>query len=111
MADRTVTFAEFVVGKVGLIKGTKVAAFVVAWGIYTQNEPDRPSLEGYSRYWGQSISATYRERDLFQICWPDDKVPDRLWAVIRTHVDGRFIGAARARDRAAAQALTVRAVW
>ena len=111
MGDRTVTLAEFLVGKVGLSRGTKVASFVVAWGIYTQNEAGPWSLEGYSRYWGQSISSTYRERDLFQICWPEEKLPDRVWSVARAFVDGRFTGAARARDRAAAQALVARAVW
>jgi hypothetical protein len=111
MADRTVTLAEFLVGRVGLVKGTKVAAFIVAWGIYASKEPAPHTLEGYTRYWGQSISSTYRERDLFRICWPNEQLPDRVWASMSDVVDAKWGGDGFARDRGAARALALRGVW
>jgi hypothetical protein len=111
MADRTVTLAEFLTGKVGLMKGTKVAAFVVAWGIYTEREAGPHSLEGYYRYWGQSISSTYRERDLFRICWPNEQVPDRVWPALGAVVDAKWGADGFARDRGAARALSVSGRW
>jgi hypothetical protein len=83
MSDRTVTLGEYMVGRVGLWKATKVAAFIYAWGIYTEKEEGRHTMEGYTAYWRQSISTTYRERDLFKICWPDQKDPTQIWLSFR----------------------------
>lgn len=111
MAERK-TLAEYLAGQVGLFKGTKVAAFIVAWGIYTEKVDGPHTLEGYSSYWRQSVATTYRERDLFRICFPADKVPDRVWTAVR--LDGAVRGArldARRRDVAAAQAMSVLGSW
>lgn len=88
---REMTVAEYLSSKVGLLKATKVAAFVVAWGIYMEKCEPVPTpygqlaytLDGYSTYWRQSISKTYKERDLFRICFPEDKTPDRVWGLCR----------------------------
>lgn len=88
---KELTLAEYLAGKVGLLKATKVAAFVVAWGIYMEKTEPVPTpygrmaytLDAYSDYWKQSISTTYKERDLFRICFPNDKTPERIWGVVR----------------------------
>lgn len=107
MPEKTMTLGEFMVSKVGLVKATKVAAFIYSWGIYTENTDSRPTMEGYTAYWRQSISTTYRERDLFSICWPDEKNPSVLWAEIRAVADAR-IDSKRRRDFGAVQVLGLR---
>lgn len=83
------TLAEFLVRKVGLLKAVKVAAFIAAWGIYSEHAQDRLTIEGYTAYWRQSVSTSYRERDLFVICFPEERNPSRLWALLRDVYDGR----------------------
>jgi hypothetical protein len=62
----------------------KVAAFVIAWGIYSEKSGDNPlSVKGYSAYWHQSLAQSYKERELFSIAFPEDKTPDRIWAAFR----------------------------
>lgn len=110
MAERKqMTLAEFLVKKVGLRKATGVCAFVVAWGIYSEQVSEPHTLDGYSAYWKQSNATTYRERDTFRICFPDDKVPDRVWAYVRTVYDGKLDRAKR--DSGAAQVLSLRGPW
>ena len=104
--SRDLTLGEYMVGKVGLVKATKVAAFVVAWGIYTDKEPARPTLENYTEFWRQSVSSTYRERDLFRLCWPDQKDPTELWAKVRA-VHNASLDAKR-RDVGAVQLLALK---
>jgi hypothetical protein len=109
MSDRTVTLAEFMTSKVGLFKATKVAAFVYAWGVYSDKTPEPHTLDGYTKYWGQSLSTTYKERDLFRLCWPDDKVPDRIWSVIAGRVD--TIKEGRRKDVEVARLLVLWGPW
>ncbi len=92
------------VSRVGLIKATKVATFVYSWGTYLESETGRPTMEAYTAYWKQSISSTYRERDLFRICWPEEKDPTALWSQIRAVADDR-IDARKRREVGAVQVL------
>ena len=101
------TLGEYMVSRVGLVKATKVAAFIYSWGIYTESFDGRPTMEGYTEYWRQSISTTYRERDLFTICWPEEKNPTALWQQIRAVADAR-IDSKRRRDVGAVQVLGLR---
>jgi hypothetical protein len=87
LPSRQQTLGEYMVSRVGLLKATKVAAFVYSWGIYIEQESGRPTMEAYTAYWKQSISSTYRERDLFRICWPGEKDPTALWLQIRALAD------------------------
>lgn len=109
MSEREVTLGVHLVRKVGWVKATKVAAFVVAWGIYTEKTSEPYTLDGYSGYWKQSESTTYRERDLFRMCFPEDKVPDRVWAFIRSAYDERLTR--KNRDLGTAQVFSVRGRW
>jgi hypothetical protein len=104
LPEKTVTLGEYMVSRVGLIKATKVAAFVYSWGIYIENEEARPTMEGYTAYWRQSISTTYRERDLFTICWPEEKNPTALWLRIRAFAGAR-IESKKRRELGAVQVL------
>lgn len=90
MAKRQ-TFAEFLFREMGFRKGTKVAAFVAAWGIYSDQVPEgeAPYIHGYTKYWKQNQANTYRELHLFQELFPDDATPQRLWDVARKAVKDR----------------------
>lgn len=108
MAKQTM-LGEFMAGRVGLVKATRVAAFIIAWGIYSDKTEGPHTLDGYTAYWGQSLSTTYRERDLFRLCFPDEKVPDRIWAKVSTRFP--FDRGARERDVNAVRLLTVEGWW
>lgn len=103
------TLAVYLVRKVGLRKATTVCSFVVAWGIYTEAVEGSHTLDGYSAYWKQSLATTYRERDVFRICFPEDKVPDRIWAKVRS-LYGSKVDQSK-REAAAAQVLSLRGAW
>lgn len=107
MPEKLQTLGEYMVSRVGLLKATKVAAFVYSWGIYIESEAGRPTLEAYTAYWKQSLSTTYRERDLFRICWPQEKDPTALWSQIRALADSR-IHAKKRRELGAVQILGLR---
>jgi hypothetical protein len=109
MPDRKVTLGEYMAGRVGLLKGSKVAAFIVAWGIYIEAQERPHTLDGYAAYWGQSLSTTYRERDLFRICWPGMKDPTELLHKIHSEHVARID--AKKRDVSAARLLSVSGSW
>lgn len=109
MPERRMTLAETLVRKVGLRKATSVAAFIVAWGIYSEKEDAPHTMDAYSAFWGQSNATTYRERDLFRICFPEDKLPDRVWGLIRSVYDARID--VKSREVTTAQVLSVQGSW
>jgi hypothetical protein len=103
------TLAVYLVKKVGLRKATSVCSFVVAWGIYSESVDGSPTLDGYTAFWNQSLATTYRERDMFRICFPQDKVPDRVWSKVRAVYEARVDRSER--ETAAAQVLSLRGSW
>lgn len=94
--------------KLGYRKGTKAAAFIVAWGIYADSlsEGEVPTMDGYQRYWKSNPAAAYRERAVFHDAFPDDLTPDRIWRLAREQVQSR-----RSVSVAVAEALPVAATW
>jgi hypothetical protein len=88
MAKR-VTLLEHLYRKAGYRKGTKAAAFIVAWGIYSDSLPEgeRAHMYGYRLYWKESQATAYRELQAFHEVFPDDPFPDRIWALLRQYVD------------------------
>lgn len=105
---RPVTLVEYLFRSLGYRKGTKAAAFIVAWGIYADSVGDgeRPGMHGYAKYWKQSVATSYRELEVFREAFPEDPFPDRVWAMIREHVETR-----KSRSVATAQALPVLGRW
>lgn len=108
MTAKRQTLAEFLFREVGWRKGTKVAAFIVAWGIYSDQVPEgeKTHLWGYSQYWKQSNANTYRELSAFHEVFPDDVLPDRLWDEARAAVKDR-----KSLAIATAQVLPAVGVW
>jgi hypothetical protein len=99
-----VTLAEYLFKKVGLRKGTRAAAFIVAWGIYMDSLPPekKANMYGYSGYWKQSEATSYRELDVFHQAFPNEKYPDRIWAKARSVVlDRKALTAATGQAMAA----------
>lgn len=89
MSKRQVTLAEYLVGRVGLRRATNVAAFIAAWGIYSEQSPAPHSMDGYASFWKMSVATAYRERDVFRMCFPAERVPDRVWASVRRVYDAK----------------------
>lgn len=106
---RPLMLGEYLFQKLGYRNGTKVAAFIVAWGIYADSLPvdDVWTIEGYARYWGESDSTAYRELRLFREAFAEDSYPFRVWALIRDDVDARK----SRRSVAIAQALSISGGW
>jgi len=107
-AKRRLTLVEYLYRTLGYRKGTRAAAFIVAWGIYSDSLPDgeRAHMYGYANYWKQSQATSYRELETFHAAFPDDALPDRVWAQLREHVDAR-----KSVSVATAQALPVVGRW
>lgn len=108
MSAKSVTLAEYLFKKVGLRKGTRAAAFIVAWGLYMDSLPpeSKPTMVGYSAYWKQSDATSYREFDVFHQAFPDEKYPDRIWEKARSAVHDR-----KALSAATGQAMAAVSVW
>jgi len=107
-ARRPVTLLEYLYRKMGYRKGTRVAAFVVAWGIYadTLGEDKRAHMDGYIKYWRTSRATAYRELSMFREAFPDDLLPDRVWSLVTGAVASR-----RSLSVAMAEASVVKEVW
>jgi hypothetical protein len=107
-AKRPVSFLEFLYREAGYRKGTRVAAFVVAWGIYSESLADgvEPNMDGYGKYWKVSRATAYRELQTFHAVFPDDVLPDRVWRKLSAAVESR-----KSLSVAMAQASGVRSVW
>lgn len=105
---REQTLLEYVNSRVGLFRATKVASFIVAWGIYSEKSGDDPlSVKGYAAYWRMSLANAYKERDVFRIAFPDDQTPDRLWSLFRAGYRAKVAESRRA-DKLSAQLLSMR---
>jgi len=80
----------------GFGDGTKAAAFIVAWGIYSDDPKSEkpPTPEGYRNYWKCSEASFYRELRAFRHSFADDRYPDRVWAMLRAHIESRKVASA-----------------
>lgn len=108
MVAKRVTLAEFLFEKVGFRKGTRVAAFIAAWGLYVESLPPekKATMVGYTAYWKQSEATSYRELDVFHQAFPDERYPDRIWEKVRPDVLDR-----KAVRAVAGQAMAAVGVW
>lgn len=119
-AKRPVTLLEYLYREMGYRKGTRVAAFIVAWGIYAdtldesvsvpgerrRREGKRSHMDGYISYWKMSRATAYRELAMFREAFPGDEYPDRVWALVTDAVGSR-----RSLSVAMAEASVVKGVW
>jgi hypothetical protein len=107
---RPVMLGEYLFRKLGYRRGTKAAAFIVAWGLYSDSlgEGESWSVEAYAKYWGESFSTAYRELNVFREAFPDDGYPFRVWGVVRDSVEARK---SRSLPVAMAQVLPVVGTW
>jgi hypothetical protein len=91
MVKKRETLAEYLFRTVGFRKGTRAAAFIAAWGIYSDQVPEGEAVNlfGYTKFWKSSQATTYRELATFHEAFPDEALPDRLWAQARAAVEAR----------------------
>lgn len=101
----------------GWRKGTKVAAFIAAWGIYSDSlsRSAERTLAGYAAYWGESRATSFREQELFRLAFPGELTPEDLWRENRRGVVGtyssRWAWTDADRDSATAAVLSLRGSW
>jgi hypothetical protein len=93
--------------KLGWRKGSRVAAFIAAWGIYSDSQGSgERTLDGYAAYWRQSRATSFREQELFRLAFPQHLTPEPLWRSIRRSVDR-----SADRDSVAGKVMTLRGTW
>jgi hypothetical protein len=83
------TLLEAAVMRVGLLKGPRVVAFMVAWSIAERELGHEPTLAEYREWWNESERTAYREQALFRECFPGESTPSRLMAVLAEAWDER----------------------
>ena len=75
--------------RVGIRRGAKVLAFMIAWDLVRQELGHEPSVEEYAEWWRTSIRTAYREQALFRDAFPGEENPARLMDVSRGAWDER----------------------
>jgi hypothetical protein len=102
-------FSVYLFRTLGWRRGTKVAAFVAAWGIYSDSlsRSAERTLAGYASFWHESRATSFREQELFRVAFPEHLTPESLWRELRRDVS-RADGD---RDSATATVLAVRGSW
>lgn len=98
--------AVYVVKRAGWKKGLAALTYLTAWGLASDELGHGATVQEYAEFWHQSLSKSYAEREMFVLCWPTEKSPERLWALVRKSVSG--VGE---RDVAMARASAVVGDW
>jgi len=108
LRDSSEPLSVFLFRQVGWRKGSKVAAFIAAWGIYSESlrPADERSLLGYAVFWGESRATAFREQELFRLVFPQLSTPEPLWRTIR-----RSVVRSDDRDAVAGTVMVVRGDW
>ena len=72
------TLAQVAIEKKGVIKGSRVLAFILCWGIAEEALGHPPTVEEYADWWKESRSTAYREQARFRECFPTEATPQRI---------------------------------
>lgn len=79
--DRDASLGEVVIGRYGPVKGARVLAFMVSWGVMMEEAGDRPTAEDQARFWHQHVRTVYRDLARFRECFPLERDPTRIMAL------------------------------
>jgi hypothetical protein len=84
VSERPELLSVYLFRKLGWRKGSRVAAFIAAWGIYSEGSPaGERTLDAYADYWNQSRATAFREQELFRKALPHYETPEAMWREIR----------------------------
>src|SRR5919205_295819 len=78
MAREPRTLLELAVARVGMRRGARVLAFMIAWDVVRKELGREPSIEEYGEWWRTSVRTAYREQALFRDAFPGEENPARL---------------------------------
>jgi hypothetical protein len=81
------TIYELCVARGGLIKGTRVQAFIAQWAIASQAVGHPLTLLEYQEWWNLSHGAAYREQARFRELFPELRTPQPIADVAIAHVE------------------------
>ena len=72
------TLLEVAMARVGIRRGAKVLAFMIAWNLVRSELGREPDIEEYAEWWRTSIRTAYREQAMFRDAFPGETNPARL---------------------------------
>lgn len=80
---RNATLIEHCYARTGsILKASRLAWFVQAWGIARRDLGRPPSIEEYAEWWGESRATAYRAQALFREAFPGNDTPDAMLDLI-----------------------------
>lgn len=89
-AERLSKWAALRVGIKATPKASRVAGFVITWGIAMQDEGrSEYSITEYQRYWHEGERQAYRLQKEFRELWPEFETPNELARQIVRYLDAR----------------------
>ena len=80
---------EVAIASVGIRRGAKVVAFMIAWDLVYRELGREPTIEEYGEWWRTSRATAYREQALFRQVFPDETNPARIMDACRGAWDER----------------------
>jgi hypothetical protein len=80
---KQLTLQQAAAKNVGQVKGAKVVAFIVMWGIAEEALGHPPTLEEYATWWRESRSTVFRLQARFRDAFPGESTPQRLVDALR----------------------------
>lgn len=72
------TLIELCVDRAGFRRGSKVMAFVIAWGRVREDLGRAPSIEEYAEWWKQPRRTAFDEQKFFRAAFPELDSPAAL---------------------------------
>lgn len=81
------TLAEAAIGKLGVVKGARVLAFMVSWSQTTDAIGHAPTVAEYATFWHQHERTVYRDLARFRECFEHEVNPTRLMTVAAASYD------------------------
>jgi hypothetical protein len=77
------TLQQLAASHVGQVRGAKVVAFIVMWGIAEEALGHSPTLEEYADWWHESRSTVFREQARFREAFPSETTPQRIVSCLK----------------------------
>jgi hypothetical protein len=72
------TLLEVAMAQVGMRRGARVIAFMIAWNVVRRELGHEPTIEEYGDWWKVSRATAFREQQMFREAFPGEENPARL---------------------------------
>lgn len=82
------TVAEIAMARSGFRGATRAITFIALWGTVAENMGRAPSMEEYAEFWFKSRATSYREKQAYEVCFPDVPI-EQMWENARRQVKSR----------------------